>query len=134
MYTPIIPGIAYGSELNVILTFDVSTLMDLVSSNIIAVNRSISYYTRSKGKMYKDGLMNEIGVHMEMIQNAVFFSIQEKEIKLDAEMKAAIKKLFTKVEKLIRKLGACDSDFITMSTTQRARPSKEVMEFIQKKW
>ena len=134
MYTPIIPGITYGAKVNFSFTFDVATLNDLAASTVIAVNRSISYYTHCKGRMYKDGLMTEISVHMEMLQHAVLFTTMGKEIKLEEEVKAAIKKLFLKVEKLIRKLGACDSDFITMSMTQRSRPSKELMEFIQKKW
>lgn len=134
MYNPIIPGITLGDKVNLSFTFDVATLNDLASSTIIAVNRSISYYTHSKGRMYKDGLMNEISVYMVMLQHAVLFTTLSKEIKLEEETKLAIKKLFFKVEKLIRKLGACDSDFITMSMIQRSRPSEELMGFIKAKW
>lgn len=134
MYNPIIPGITLGDKVNLSFTFDVATLNDLASSTIIAVNRSISCYTHSKGRMYKDGLMNEISVYMVMLQHAVLFTTLSKEIKLEEETKLAIKKLFFKVEKLIRKLGACDSDFITMSMIQRSHPSEELMGFIKAKW
>lgn len=144
MYTPIIVSIVYGGEINVGLQLDRQSLKDLVKNSIVSVNRTLVYFARSKNKkkgekyialkMSKDQLTSEIGISMEILEKAVFLSTQDERIKFDKEARESIKKLFTKVDKLLHKLGQCDSDFCTDYSTQRARPSNEVMEFINKKW
>ncbi|MEI8007992.1 MAG: hypothetical protein WCI00_00660 [bacterium] len=144
MYTPIIASIIYGDKINVGFQLDVESLKDFVENNIISVNRSLVYFARSKDKkkgekyialkMSKNQLTNEIGISMEIIEKAVFLSIQDDDIEFDDKIKQAIKKLFIKIDKLIHKLGQSDSDFVTHSSTQRARPSKEALQFIKKKW
>ncbi|MEI6672213.1 MAG: hypothetical protein WCL02_02375 [bacterium] len=144
MYTPIIASIIFADEINVGFQLDVNSLNDLVKNNIISVNRSLIHFARSKNKekdgktialkMSKDKLTSEIGVSMEILENAVFLSIQVDKIKFDDKTKQDIKKLFIKVDKLIHKLGENNSDFEMRLSTQRARPSEEAMDFIKKKW
>jgi hypothetical protein len=144
MYTPIAAAVIYGNGINVGFHFDVESLKDLVKTSIISVNRTLVYFARSKNKkkgekyialkMSKHQLTNEIGISMEIIEKSILLTVKDEDIRFDKETRQSIKKLFTKVDKLLHKLGQCDSDFCTDYSTQRARPSKEVMEFIQKKW
>lgn len=130
MYTPITPSVSYGEKIIIGLGFDINSFNTLVEVNIDIVNTSINRFKRSKGKINKDSLMNKIGIPMEIIERSVYFEALEKEIKINPENKAKIKKLLPKVDKLIGKLGEHDYDFITMSSTQRARPTKEFLEFV----
>lgn len=144
MYTPIAVAVIYGNGINVGFHFDVESLKDLVKTSIISVNRTLVYFARSKDKkkgekyialrMSKHQLTNEIGISMEIIEKSILLTVKDEDIRFDKETRQSIKKLFTKVDKLLHKLGQCDSDFCTDYSTQRARPSKEAMEFIQKKW
>lgn len=144
MNTPIVPSISYGGKVFIGLQFDVDSFTDLVKLSILSVNRSLVHFSRSKTKMNgdkcirlkmsKDALMSEIGIYVEIIETGVFCTLQERDVRFDADTRKDIKKLFAKLEKLIWKLGDFDSDFVTMSSTQRARPKTELMEFIQKKW
>jgi|GEM_PF-2701427 len=145
MYTPSIASVSYGEKVGIGLQFDVQSFIDLVALNVVAVNRTLIHFCRSKQrsdktgrvigmKMSKDEFVQKIGVHVEIIQHAIFLSTQKEEVKLNNELKKAIKKLFIKLSTLIFKLGEHDSDFCTMSMTERATPSSEVIEFLKKKW
>ena len=144
MNTPIFASIIFGDRVYVGFQFDVQSLEDLVISSINSVNRSLIYFARSKdkkkdgkhikSKMSKRELTLEIGINMEILEKAVFLSIQDKDIKFSEEIRQSIKELFTKVSNLLYTLGQSDSDFCTDDATQRATPSKEMLEFIAKKW
>lgn len=146
MYNPIIPSISYGPNLGIGLEFDVQSFMDMVALNVIAVNRTLIYFSRSKQrsdkngkvialKMSKEELVEKIGVHVEIIQHAIFLSMQEQEdIKINADLKKNIKKLFSKLSTLIFKLGQHDSDFGSISITKRATPNDDIMTYLEKKW
>ncbi|MCX6823618.1 MAG: hypothetical protein NT085_00620 [candidate division SR1 bacterium] len=135
MYTEIIPSIIFASEkLNVGLTFEARCFEDLVQSNVAAITRSINSFQHSKGKISDCDMTIDIGIYVEIIEKGIFLSLQDKKLKFDEETKKSIKKIFIRLVKLIDKLGKHDSDFFSMSTTMRARPSNEVMDFIKKNW
>lgn len=136
MYEPIIPSVVYLSKTHVGFTMDAESLKDLVKSTIIAVNSRLRVFARSKSKIHdKYSLMYEIGVHVEILQHAVFLSLEEKKLSLGKENQQALKRLFVRLEKLIHDLGSRgDSDFITDSATQRVRPQTELLDFVKKHW
>ena len=134
MYKPIIPSIIFGESVSIGFAFDVASFEDLVNSNVKAVNRSIEAFKRGSKGMRKDDLMIEIGIYMEILEKGIFLSLQEKNIVFKDETKKAVKQLFTRVSSFIRTLGDLDSDFCSLSITERATPSREVLMFLQEKW
>jgi len=131
MYTPTTVSIHYERDIQIGLRFDVSSFNLLVESCVDTINGSIKDL---KAKIIsKDVFVNKIGLQIEMIEYSVFLGLEHPDIKIKGETKTIIKKLLPEVEELIRKLGETDYDWLTMSSTQRARPKKKVLEYISKK-
>ena len=139
MYNPLIPTVSYKPFIGVSFTFDIESLENLVKNSIIIVNRSINYFKRNKDKgtdikILREKLVNEIGVSMEIIEGVAWSYQISREITFNEEMKKDIKKNLFRVEELIKELGKYNKDFMKMSSTQRAMPSKEIMKIIKKHW
>ena len=141
MYNPLIPTVSYKPFIGVSFTFDMESLENLVKNSIIIVNRSINYFKRNRNKnkdtdikILREKLVNEIGVSMEIIESVVWSYQISREITFNEEMKKDIKKNLFRVEELIKELGKYNKDFMKMSSTQRAMPSKDVMDHIKKNW
>ena len=83
MYTPIEISIIFGAQGNKYgFNLDAESMKDLVSANIISINRTLNHFARSKDKriegkivslkMSKRKMVQEIGIHVEMIEKFIF--------------------------------------------------------------
>lgn len=133
MYTPTVLSVYYEKELGIGLKFDIGSFNDLIESSVMLINCAIEKFKNDKKNSSKDTLMNQIGLSVEIIEHSILLEAQFSEIKIKSETKKAIKKLLPEIDELIENLGKFDSDFISMSSTRRARPPKEVLDYIQKK-